>query len=251
MSRTSRNSITSNFLHIIVQGIEKSHIFNKEQYKRKYINLIQENSEKFDISIISFCVINNHVHLCLYYNNIKDVSSFMHRINTLYANYYNFLENRVGYVFRNRYYSKEIKDRNQLFNTMVYIHKNPIKANLVKLIKEWNFSTYNDYINHKIEDKIIMIVFQKQEYIDIFNKIHSREHFSEVFDVEERKSAKEIIKDYLLDINMSLELVCKEKNLLLELIKKMKYEGRILNKVISKELKINKNTVTRMLRKIQ
>lgn len=252
MPRISRKNISSKFLHIIVQGIEKRYIFNKDNYKRKYISLIQENSKKFNISIIAFCVMNNHIHICLYYKEIQNVSKFMHRVNSLYASYYNYLENRVGYVFRNRYYSKEIKDRNQLFNTIVYIHKNPLKAQIVNNIDCWEYSTYNDYINYKINKEIISIVFETEKYIDIFNQIHMKKEITDVFDVEEnRKSSKEIIEEYLSETNMSMNLIRKDKNLLLELVRKMKYNGNILNKDISKELNINKNTVTRMLQKIQ
>lgn len=252
MPRISRKNISSKFLHIIVQGIEKRYIFNKDNYKRKYISLIQENSKKFNISIIAFCVMNNHIHICLYYKEIQNVSKFMHRVNSLYASYYNYLENRVGYVFRNRYYSKEIKDRNQLFNTIVYIHKNPLKAQIVNNIDCWEYSTYNDYINYKINKEIISIVFGTEKYIDIFNQIHMKKEITDVFDVEEnRKSSKEIIEEYLSETNMSMNLIRKDKNLLLELVRKMKHNGNILNKDISKELNINKNTVTRMLQKIQ
>lgn len=251
MPRISRKNISSNFLHIIVQGIEKRYIFNKDNYKRKYISLIQENSKKFNISIIAFCVMNNHIHICLYYKEIQNVSKFMHRVNSIYARYYNYLENRVGYVFRNRYYSKEIKNRNQLFNTIVYIHKNPLNAKIVNDINCWEYSTYNDYINYKIDKEIISIVFNTEKYIDIFNEIHTKKEITDVFDIEEnRKSSKEIIEQYLSETNISINLIYKDKNLLLELVRKMKYDGNILNKDISKELNINKNTVTKMLQKI-
>ena len=250
MSRISRKNITSKFLHIIVQGIEKRYIFYKDNYKIKYISLIQENAKKFNISIIAFCVMSNHIHICLYYEEIQNVSKFMHMINSLFASYYNYLENRVGYVFRNRYYSKEIRDKNQLFNTIAYIHKNPLKARLVDNISDWGYSTYNDYINCKIDKKIIMVVFGTEKYMDIFKKIHMKKELIDVFDVEEnKKSSSEIIDEYLSETNMSMEIIHKDKNLLLELVRKMKYDGKILNKDIAKELNINKNTVTRMLKK--
>lgn len=227
MSRISRKDINSKFLHIIVQGIEKNYIFFKDIYKIKYINLIHENAKKFDVSIIAFCVMNNHVHICLYYEEIQNVSKFMHMINSIYANYYNYSENRVGYVFRNRYYSKEIKDRNQLFNTIVYIHKNPLKAELVYKMNDWEYSTYSDYINREIDKKIIMIVFDTEE---------------------NKKTSNEIIEEYLAEANIHLETIYKNRKLLIELVRKMKYNGKILNKEIANKLNINKNTVTRILK---
>ena len=247
--RNSRENIHSTFLHIIVQGIEKKFIFDDEKYKEKYINLIQENSKKFNIDIISFCIMSNHAHICIHYNYIEDVSKFMHIVNSMYANYYNFVEDRDGYVFKNRYYSKEIKDRNQLFNTIAYIHKNPVKARIVKKIGEWKYSTYNKYINYQISKDIIMLVFETENYIDNFNIIHSKECDIEIFDVkDDLKSSKEIIEEFLQKYNISLNLIKKEKNLLFELIMKMKKEGKVLNKNISKELQLGKNTITRIIK---
>lgn len=192
---------------------------------------------------------SNHAHICLYHDNIQNVSKFMHRVDSIYANYYNFLENRVGYVFKNRYYSGQIKDRNQLFNTIVYIHNNPVKAKIVRNMNEWKYSTYNDYINHKIQKETIKLVFGKEDYIEDFNIIHNKKINIEIFDVEENlKTTKEIINEFLKKYNISINLVKKEKNLLYELIIKMKKEGKILNKDISKELELGKNTVTRIIK---
>ena len=239
-------------MHAIVQGIDKRYIFDKDIYKQKYKDLIYENSEKFNVSILAFCIMNNHTHLCLYSENIQNVSKFMHKTNSSYANYYNYLENRVGYVFRNRYYSKEIRNRQQLFNTISYIHKNPIKSRLVNEISEWKYSTYNDYINYRIPIKNILLVFENEDYIETFNKIHTIVNDSDIFDVDEDfEPLEEIVTNFLHHNKISLQIVKKEKNLLYELIKELKYKGKVLNKDISKKLNINKNTVTKMIKDIR
>ena len=40
MPRNSRESITSQYIHVIVQGIKKEYIFQKEQYKKYYLKLL-------------------------------------------------------------------------------------------------------------------------------------------------------------------------------------------------------------------
>ncbi len=53
-----------------------------------------------------------------------------------------------GYVFRNRYYTHEILDQKHLLNTFVSIHRNPIKANIVK--KKMNINIHHILIMKKI-----------------------------------------------------------------------------------------------------
>ena len=90
MSRTAREKIKSNFIHIVTKGIKDEFIFYKKDYKNKYIELITKYSRKIEnIKLIAYCVMDNHVHILIYTNNIHDVESFMRKVNTSYASFYN------------------------------------------------------------------------------------------------------------------------------------------------------------------
>lgn len=250
--RRARRNIISNFSHIIVQGIEKQYIFEKKNYKEKYFNLIQENLERFHMKLLAYAIMDNHTHLCIYYENIEDVSKFMHIVNMKFASYYNHLENRVGYLFRNRFYSQEIQDRQQLFNVIAYIHNNPQKANLVNSLEEYEYSSYKDFKNKKVNREIILLIFDSLEYQEIFDFIHKNYKEDDVIDVKEEKSenVKEVIEEYLNANKVSLNMVKKEKNLLIDLVEKLKIRTNLNNKEISKLLEIDKNRLTRMNAKI-
>ena len=47
IARRARRDINSHFVHIIVQGIEKQYIFEKEIFKQKYLSLLKENIEEY------------------------------------------------------------------------------------------------------------------------------------------------------------------------------------------------------------
>ena len=71
----------------------------------------------------------------------------MHKVNTLYAIYFNKKYNRVGYVFRDRYKSQAIYSEKQLYTCINYIHYNPVKAGICKIASEYEYSSYNEYID--------------------------------------------------------------------------------------------------------
>lgn len=194
----------------------------------------------------------NHVHICLYHEDIRKLSKFMHIVNSKFASYYNYLENRVGYVFRSRFFSQEIIDRQQLYNVVAYIHNNPKKAKLVDKLEDYKYSSYKDYIKNKIDKDIIFLVFQTIEYKNIFYFIHRNYKALEVKDVMEENecSYEEIIDDFIKKNKVSMNIIKRENNFLLELIKILKLETRITNKKISEILGINKNKVTKINRKI-
>ncbi len=150
MPRISRKSLDSTYFHIMVQGISKEDIFLLNDYKRKYIRLIYKFKEKYNVEIFAFCIMNNHAHLLLHIDKIDEMSKFMHKINCLYAMYYNkHNNNRVGHVFRNRFKSEEIRDNIYLSNCIKYIHDNPIKAHIVQEPINYKFSSYKDFYYKK------------------------------------------------------------------------------------------------------
>lgn len=104
---------------------------------------------------------SNHAHILVYTEDIEIMTKVMQKINTKYAMHYNKINNRVGFVFRNRYNSQEIYDEEHLKNCIVYIHKNPVEAKMVKQESQYRFSSYNEYMEKKelISESLIKIIF--------------------------------------------------------------------------------------------
>ncbi len=151
MPRKSRNYVKASFFHIMVQGINKEYIFSEDEDKKKYLELIKQIREYPNIIVISYCIMNNHVHLLLKTDLIEKLSQFMHKINTLYAIYYNQKYNRVGYVYRGRYKSQVIYSEKQLYACINYIHNNPVKANICRLAHQYEYSSFKNF-NKNIEE---------------------------------------------------------------------------------------------------
>ena len=49
---------------------------------------------------------------------------------------------RVGYVYRDRFKTQVINNEKHLYNCILYIHNNPVKANMCKKTSEYKFSSY-------------------------------------------------------------------------------------------------------------
>lgn len=113
--RIARKDMETTFYHVLVQGINKSYIFNKREEILYYIKLMYELKEEYEIRIIAYCIMNNHAHLLIKVNKIENLSSYMHKMNMKYAMFYNRKYNRVGYVFRNRYRSEGIYNEKHLW----------------------------------------------------------------------------------------------------------------------------------------
>lgn len=161
MPRIPRSDAKSKFFHTMVQGIEKNFIFDNPINMEIYLNLINKNSQKFNVDILAYCIMNNHTHILIHVACINDMIKFFRCVNTSYAKYFNSTNKRVGYVFRNRYKSEAIYTVKQLFNTINYIHNNPIKANICNDAKDYKYSSYNEYFK---KANLVNIKFLKKYF---------------------------------------------------------------------------------------
>ena len=148
MSRQARSSFRTNFFHVMVQGINKDFIFSNQYFIETYINIIHKYIKNFSVTILSYCIMNNHAHLLVFTKDIHDLGKFMHIINLVYSQFYNKTNDRCGVVFRNKYKTEPIYDQKHLIHCINYIHMNPVKANMVRSCKDYPYSSYNDYVNN-------------------------------------------------------------------------------------------------------
>lgn len=246
MPRIARKDLDTTFFHIMVQGIEKKYIFEKEVYKKKYIELLFEKNERFNVNIIAYCIMDNHAHILLNIDKIHDMSDFMHNVNTLFAQYYNFMENnRVGYVFRDRFSSEAIYNAHYLLNCIRYIHNNPVNAKIVNKPNQYKYSSYRDYQNkaRSATNKLIC------ELIDINEVIDENREEDCIFldtDINKENILKKVINKYEKDFNIPISEIIKNKYILRKMIKDLKENYKINYKQIAKEIGISKSTITRL-----
>lgn len=242
MPRIKRKNLDSNIFHIMSQGIDKEYIFEKSQDKRKYVKLLNENYHKYNIEIIAYCIMGNHVHLLIKSDKIENMSNFMHQINMKYALYYNKNRNRVGYVFRSRFKSEEINTEKYLINCIHYIHKNPIKAHICNKESEYLYSSYN----YKIKENEMIDKKWKEKYYNIKEVSQNILFIATEEEIEE--DIKETIEQFLYSNNAKIEEV-KDNEQQLAKILRILIDRKISMRKMEKIFNIDKKKIKRLLEK--
>jgi len=252
MSRMPRECYNTSFFHVIVQGINKEFIFNKKQYIEKYLCFLNEYKEENKIETIAYCIMNNHAHILVYSEDIKEVSKLMRKVNTTYAIYYNEKHNRCGYVFRNRYKSEEIFTQSHLISCINYIHNNPVKAKICKFKKDYTYSSYNDYIQKTgfINDEIIKKCFENNglNYQEILKKDYECYKFIEYYDDIEEKDKKEAIENFMNINNIGISELRYNEKYLNKIVEILYLDYDAMQKEIAEILQVNKIKVNRIIK---
>ena len=246
MPRKSRKNLQGNFFHIVTQGLNKQYIFNEEKYRKKYRTIMFDKLQRVNVTILAYCIMNNHSHILIYCENIDMISKYMQLLNTTYSNFFNREEKRVGYVFKDRFFSQEILDSRHLYSCLKYIHDNPIKASICKKAYEYPYSSYNEFIRKKyiITDKSINILFGNSDnYISYFNNIHDKLYEDlEIFDIKEL-NIYDIIKNFEIENKIQIQDLKKNKELLKKVIKDARKMTDVTLNELAKILGISKSTV--------
>jgi len=130
----------------MVQGVGKEYVFPDDQHKGFYLACLQKHKEKHPVKILAFCVMGNHAHILLSVDDVAELSQYMKIVNQDYAQYYNRVHSRVGYVFRSRFKSEVIRSEKHLVYCVAYIQNNPLKAHMVQRAEDYGYSSYSNYL---------------------------------------------------------------------------------------------------------
>lgn len=140
-----------------------------------FLKIVEETKEIHPFDLHSYCLMTNHFHLAVETKNVE-VWHIMNRISKKYCNYYNKKYGLVGHLFQGRYNAPIIDDLAYLLQTSRYIHRNPVKANIVSKPQDYEWSSYRAYLgleNNKLvtTQKILKeFVYSKitnyQEYVE-------------------------------------------------------------------------------------
>ena len=251
MPRLPRKSHESSFFHIIVQGIKKEYIFNKDILIKKYIELLSSAIKDYKIQILAYCIMSNHAHILLYTEKISEMSSYMHNVNQKFAQFYNHInEERVGYVFRDRYKSEPIFTENSLIRCIRYIHNNPVKANMVKSAKDYKYSSYHNYCNQSILELCSILKEMNFDISLVVEEKLNKDYLLDNMFIDIEDNPRELIQtkllEYKLENNISLIDLIKNKNMLFEFVNDINITYKIPCKFVIQEVGISESTWKRI-----
>lgn len=239
MPRKPRSEIMSQISHIVVKGINHEYIFEKEIYMKKFRDILKSKLKDSNVKILSYCIMDNHVHLVLYSKLIQNISKYMQRVNTSYSNYYNKMNNRTGYVYKNRFYSQPILSEKQLYRCINYIHNNPVKAEICDNSEEYKYSSAYEIWNNK------SVLINKKIKIMLNTKLHKNDKYYEKN--EEFIDIKEISKeDFLKRVKKEYDVsnIYRNKEVLKKVIKEAREKTDISIVELASFLQISKSTVS-------
>lgn len=142
MARLPRLNMPGVPQHVIQKGNNRKACFFDEQDYKVYLLKLKEYSQKLEVSVHSFVLMTNHVHLLMTPTEGNGVSRLMQSLGRYYVRYINKKYERTGTLWEGRYKSTLIDTEKYLLFVSQYIELNPVRANMVKQPAEYPWSSF-------------------------------------------------------------------------------------------------------------
>jgi len=148
MARPLRITYPGAFYHITSRGNERKAVFKSKHDRTKFLEYLGSATERYGAIIHVYCLMDNHYHLLLETPS-ANLPQIMRHINGAYTTYFNVKRDRSGHLFRGRYKAILVEKGEYVKELSRYIHLNPVRANMVALPEEYEWSSYNQYVGQK------------------------------------------------------------------------------------------------------
>ena len=146
MSRPLRIEFPGAWHHVMNRGRRSEKIFSVQKDYYRFVDLLIESCDLWNIRISAYCLMPNHYHLLIHTPD-GNLSRCMRHINAVYTQRYNRAHGYDGQLFRGRFKSILVDGDAYLLQLVRYIHRNPLRSNLTRDLDNYKWCSHVGYIS--------------------------------------------------------------------------------------------------------
>ena len=141
MARPLRIHSPGAFYHVLARGNERRKIFRDALDCEHFLDLLGEMSERFGMEVWAYVLMGNHYHLIVRPGE-RPLSGAMQWLGVAYSVWHNRRHRRSGHLYEGRFKAFAVEEEDYLERLICYIHRNPVRARLVKRLADYPWSSY-------------------------------------------------------------------------------------------------------------
>jgi len=134
------------FYHILSRGNERRKIFRDTTDYERFLNVLGRMVERFHIEVHAYVLMGNHYHLLIRTRD-ANLSKAIQWLGLAYSVWFNRRHKRSGHLFQGRFKSFVIENDQYFTSMCLYLHRNPLRAKMVKSLLDYPWSSYHAYVS--------------------------------------------------------------------------------------------------------
>ena len=115
-------------------------ILGTPEARDAFLEILEQTRARYDFHILAYVVMPNHVHLLVTEPEADPLSKIIQVIKQRFSR-----TRDEEYVWEPRYYDFNVKTEDKRVEKIRYIHRNPVKRDLVTNPADWQWSSYRAY----------------------------------------------------------------------------------------------------------
>ncbi len=140
MPRVARHVFPTIPHHITQRGNRREDVFFCGDDKQLYLEWLIDYCDKYDVSVLSYCVMDNHIHLVLTPSTEDGLMKVLKPLHMRYAQYMNKQKGWTGHLWQGRFFSSPL-DEAHTHAAIRYVERNPVEANMVEKAEQYKWSS--------------------------------------------------------------------------------------------------------------
>lgn len=189
MPRTARIVVPNLPYHITQRGNYRQDVFEDDEDRVSYLSWINDYSKKYKLSIVAYCLMDNHVHFIVIPRDDFSLAKVFSISHMRYSQYFNKKKKASGHLWQGRFYSC-VMDDDYLVTSLRYVERNPVRAGIVRKPWQWKWSSAGEHVGQR---KGIIDIEKITTLIDT-----SHEEWKGYIDLAENKEEVENIRKHTL-----------------------------------------------------
>ncbi|MDP1548139.1 MAG: transposase [Anaerolineales bacterium] len=149
MARRKVIFLSNHYYHVYNRGVHQNNIFLNDADFKFLLKYIKREAKRCGITVVVYCLMNNHYHFILRQDGDIAISEFMQAVFNIYTKAFNAKYKLSGTLFEGPYKAIHVDQNPYLLQLCRYIHRNPLEAGIVVKPEQWDYSNYAEFIGKR------------------------------------------------------------------------------------------------------
>jgi len=172
MPRRARKYAQSEYFHIINRGTVRSQIFYGDDDYGTFIGLLAAAVERYDLPLLSYCLMPNHWHLVAKPNDLNQLSRTMHWLTAVHTIRWRWTHERrgPGPIYQGRFKAVPVEPGAHLSRACRYVERNAFRADLAPRAEKWPWGSACQRVERRRQPRLHPEPFlQSEDWLTILN----------------------------------------------------------------------------------
>ena len=145
MARRPRIVVAGGLYHVYNRIASGEAVFSDIREASDFVELIRYVKKRDSWKVLAWCIMSNHFHIVVRTAAVP-LWRGMHGVQNQFSRRSHLRSGRTGSMWQGRYCAKYISDPAYLSQLVAYVHRNPVRAGVVKSVGDYRFSGHRETI---------------------------------------------------------------------------------------------------------